>query len=318
MDVFHTKLNPHPSAVQRLLAQAVDAGRTPADAASELAGRVCYKSTDRMGTVEFFVRNTLWRKGHHDTLEHNGIVARGLTNTRDQTLMLLGITQGHAYEVSDGGIWFNMRTLNDHIDGIRASKILPPSRMAQLAHAAHEASPSIFESNTVRGRIDPWHRKGVPVANLSQGKDVYCLGWTYGPDGDPAHMSVMFDGVSRNFTHQLVRHRLGSYSQESQRYVDARKAAWDIMYPFGATDDQKDLIARVHEYSHRVYKQLRASGMKKEDARTVLTGGERTRIVVSGPAPMWEHFFLLRSHNSAQYEIRDISDAAKWMWQSLM
>lgn len=154
------------------------------------------------------------------------------------------------------------------------------------------------------------------------------------------HLSVLehgtatfyFTGVSRSFTHELIRHRHFSYSQLSQRYV-----------PQGQTGAvEPDVIASNHrahriftaamdEAAHR-YEQLvdeldlefadqpESTDRRKkirQAARSVLPNATETRIVVTGNYRAWRHFIQMRATEHADVEIREVAVATLRLLQEL-
>jgi len=122
------------------------------------------------------------------------------------------------------------------------------------------------------------------------------------------HASASFEisGISRACSHQLVRHRLASYSQESQRYVEMRDPEW-VLPPDVVENDEavaiwKDFAGDVTD----AYEALRELGIKKEDARFVLPNAAATRIIVTMNFRELLHFFRIRISRAAQWEIRDV------------
>jgi thymidylate synthase (FAD) len=123
------------------------------------------------------------------------------------------------------------------------------------------------------------------------------------------HASITFEisGISRACSHQLVRHRIASYSQESQRYVDMSAPAF-VMPPSVAENPQavavwEQLVGQVAEAYHR----LRELGVRKEDARFVLPNATATRIIVTMNFRALRHFFSVRCDKAAQWEIRALA-----------
>jgi len=120
------------------------------------------------------------------------------------------------------------------------------------------------------------------------------------------HASLTFDinGISRACSHQLVRHRIASYSQESQRYVDLSDP--ELVVPTSVTQSPEamriwdDLAGRMRE----AYRDLRELGIKKEDARFLLSNATITRIVVTMNFRELRHFFRIRCDRASQWEIR--------------
>ena len=123
------------------------------------------------------------------------------------------------------------------------------------------------------------------------------------------HASVTFEisGISRACSHQLVRHRLASYSQESQRYVDMTVPEF-VMPPSVAENPQARAV--WDEFMGQVsdtYRRLRELGTRKEDARFVLPNAAATRIIVTMNLRSLRHFFSVRCDKAAQWEIRALA-----------
>jgi len=178
------------------------------------------------------------------------------------------------------------------------------------------------------------------------------------------HLSVLEHGcitvriiTDRAVTHQLVRHRIGSYSQESQRYVGQKGHVtfiipegsglepgyyrWDDGWHSGMEGEYKtrqslseilmetlrpngfvqaslmDISSwpeqgmprswiRAMHYAEKSYHDLLGSGIKKEDARSVLPNATKTEIVATYNLSQWRHVLKTRLHPSAQHDIRKI------------
>ncbi len=125
------------------------------------------------------------------------------------------------------------------------------------------------------------------------------------------HISVTFlvEGISRTCSHQLVRHRLASYSQESQRYVSLDKGGWKPILPPDIADNEEAaaILAEAWEDLQAAYGKLRQLGIKKEDARFLLPNATETRLVLSMNLRSLRHFFHLRCDVAAQWEIRNMA-----------
>ncbi|GIG86687.1 FAD-dependent thymidylate synthase [Plantactinospora endophytica] len=144
------------------------------------------------------------------------------------------------------------------------------------------------------------------------------------------HLSVLehgtvtfyFTGVSRSFTHELVRHRHFSYSQLSQRYVPEREAA--MVEPSVIAEDPElhKRFEEAAEASLRAYNDL-LEGLERrfadvenptlrrkqarQAARAVLPNATETRIVVTGNYRAWRHFVAMRATEGADVEIRELA-----------
>lgn len=140
------------------------------------------------------------------------------------------------------------------------------------------------------------------------------------------HVSFTFgiEGVSRALLAQLTRHRIASYSVQSQRYVSM--SGFDFVTPPAVEEDEElnVLFSETMTMEDRVYEVLQdrlskkyvEAGMKKsaadkaanEDARFVLPNAAATRMIVTMNARSLLHLFELRCCNRAQWEIRELAD----------
>ena len=122
------------------------------------------------------------------------------------------------------------------------------------------------------------------------------------------HASATFEisGISRACSHQLVRHRIASYSQESQRYVDMSDPAWVIPPDIQGSEEASAIWEDFAEDVKAAYAALRDQGIRKEDARFVLPNATATRIVTTMNFRELLHFFRLRISPHAQWEIRQV------------
>ena len=124
------------------------------------------------------------------------------------------------------------------------------------------------------------------------------------------HVSFTFgiEGVSRVLTHQLVRHRLASYSQQSQRYVAEHDFEYILPPSIGEKPEAREKFEALMQQIRSTYDELADMGVPREDARYVLANATETKIVVTMNARSLMHFFNLRCCNRAQWEIRAVAD----------
>jgi thymidylate synthase (FAD) len=132
------------------------------------------------------------------------------------------------------------------------------------------------------------------------------------------HVNFTFaiEGVSRACTHQLVRHRIASYSQQSQRYV--KEKDFDYVIPPTIKKDERLLVLFENfmkdcqkRYSEIVegFKQKNISGEKAyQDARFILPNAAETKIVVTMNARELLHFFNVRCCARSQWELRHLAE----------
>jgi thymidylate synthase (FAD) len=120
------------------------------------------------------------------------------------------------------------------------------------------------------------------------------------------HASATFEisGISRAASHQLVRHRVASYSQESQRYVDMSDPEWVVPPDIVADPDATEIWDEATNQVREAYRRLRERGIKKQDARFLLPNAAATRIVVTMNFRELLHVFRIRISPHAQWEIR--------------
>lgn len=124
------------------------------------------------------------------------------------------------------------------------------------------------------------------------------------------HVSYTFavDGVSRALTHQLVRHRLASFNQQSQRYVKFTEGVETVKPDTVSRDGEANRI--FDEAINAVlegYQKLLDAGIPAEDARYLLPNAAETKIVITMNIRELLHFFSLRCCNRAQWEIREMA-----------
>lgn len=294
----------------------------------EYAGRVCYRSTHRMGAAADFIADRV-REGHEDIIEHVVATVRLRCTPGDGGEGGGGAASPATWrlhnrhcEVTDlgGGDWLvsgNTRVWLDlfrHNLGLEALPLLaaaapgvfallpsPPPAPPDAAPILETAAPPTAAATTA---LLPSHDGPMRVT---------LLGYTQPALDNPTlqldHGSAtfFFEGISRTCTHQLVRHRLASFSQESQRYVDLSKGGWRAVVP-PAIAANPAALAELEEFwqlAEEKYARLRQLGIRKEDARFLLPNAAETRIIATMNYAAWSHFLWLRAvDKAAQWEIR--------------
>jgi len=120
------------------------------------------------------------------------------------------------------------------------------------------------------------------------------------------HLSFTFliEGISRVTSHQLVRHRLASYTQESQRYA---KAEGDYIVPESVRlRNFEEEFKNVVEEALRLYKEMVEAGIPYEDARYVLPQAVTTKVLMTVNLRELLYIACLRLSDKAQWEIREL------------
>jgi len=132
----------------------------------------------------------------------------------------------------------------------------------------------------------------------------------YGHESVIEHACFTFsiEGVSRAMTHQLVRHRIASYTQQSQRYVTYDTLEHYVVPPSIARNvEARKLFEHALSQISETYRKLMEHGIPKEDARFILPNAAKTNIVVTMNARELKHFFRLRCCQRSQWEIRAVA-----------
>ena len=120
--------------------------------------------------------------------------------------------------------------------------------------------------------------------------------------------TYLIEGVSRVTTHQLVRHRMASYSQQSHRYTRAKENNFVCPPDIQNNKEAYDIYEEVRKDAVKAYNRLIAMGIKKEDARYIIPQAVASNIMVTMNARELLHFFRLRCAKSAQWEIRRLAN----------
>lgn len=121
----------------------------------------------------------------------------------------------------------------------------------------------------------------------------------------------------RGVTHEIVRHRLASYSQESTRYCNYGKSKFGneitVIEPcFWQSDSPQDkeryeIWEKAIEEAEKAYLKLIELGATPQEARSVLPNSLKTEIVTTMNIREWRHFFKLRTSNAAHPQMREIA-----------
>ena len=125
------------------------------------------------------------------------------------------------------------------------------------------------------------------------------------------HCSFTFgiEGVSRALSHQLVRHRIASYSQKSQRYVKEGQFEYIIPPKIIENRADKNVYENFMKYAQETYDYFIRNGIPAEDARFVLPNACETKIIMTMNIRTLLHFFEERCCDRAQWEIRHMAYA---------
>lgn len=161
---------------------------------------------------------------------------------------------------------------------------------ARLCYTARGAAD--LKENLSRAEVVSLLRKLVAVGHLSP--------------AEHASFTFAIEGVSRALSHQLVRHRIASYSQKSQRYVNEQNFSYIVPPTIAADPEALALFRAKMEEIQTAYREL-AKKVPREDARYLLPNAVETKLVCTFNARSLFNFFRLRCCMRAQWEIRTLA-----------
>lgn len=250
----------------------------------ERVGRTCYKSEDKItedSAKKFY--EGLVKRHHTAMVEHTTFV---FSVDAETYYHLYGYKfLNYTYNGSEDRFLIsgNLRALNESGEYVllKALHDLDPD----LVYAPH---PVYFEEGYDIMVVDINEIKNLSVEEFM------------------AHAYFTFHFIcDRGVTHEIVRHRVASYAQESTRYCNYTKdkfggelsfvksADWDDM-----SDEIKLNYIRVFEISENTYSKLISSGETPQQARAVLPNALKTELIMTANAKEFEHFFNLRSRGT--------------------
>lgn len=265
----------------------------------EYCGRVCYNSLDKI-TEDSHVKflTSIYKSGHTSVLEHERVIFNAdisLSNMKN-----INEYYSISGESENCYISANVRTWLNSTD--EESVFYPYLK---------ELYPYLFTEEPMCGKSSKI--KVISEKELPKEEVKY-------------HVPRTFKIVcSRGCSHQLVRHRIFSFSQQSQRYCafNGPKFNHSVDFIIPIIDDVKEFsdeekraaemkLATCFKNAEGDYFELiEKYGLRAEDARNVLPNAAATILMMTGTGEQWEKFFELRCDKHAQREIRDIANKIK-------
>lgn len=286
----------------------------------EKCGRVCYKSEDKIteDSAEKFVANII-KRGHEAVLEHASFIFQVSYNVyediRDKVIFVknrypvkiyLRFTDSDGYIVSG-----NVRAWRDFF----CFAGVPP-----YMNDFVEANPILFSEF----KSDfPFNLRGGKwnIRQISTNELVSTYQRLVHED-----ISVKFI-CDRGVTHEIVRHRVASYCQESTRYCNYSKEGFGseitviepCFWPEGS--DLYWSWKNACLISEQCYFSLLKSGATPQEARSVLPNSLKTELIMTAPLMEWCHFFNLRMSPAAHPQMREVASYAydamnSFLWDS--
>ena len=125
-----------------------------------------------------------------------------------------------------------------------------------------------------------------------------------------ADFTFSADGISRALSHQLVRHRIASYSQESQRYVNYMKVPtlpYIVPPSVAKNEEAQKIFDQAMHHTLEAYRAMVNAGVAPEDARYIFPNAIETKLVFTMNARSLFNFFEQRCCIKAQWEIRQLA-----------
>lgn len=180
----------------------------------------------------------------------------------------------------------------------------------QVTVLTHTAEPVSVVAMAARLCYSPLDIQNLQCRSVAEDRQLIEKVLSLGHESVLEHASFTFgiEGVSRALSHQLVRHRLASFSQQSQRYVNFDEG-FSYQVPPSVREDEPlrqeydEVMAQLAAF----YRRLRDRKIPAEDARFVLPNAAETRLVMTMNARELRHFFRLRCCRRAQWEIRALA-----------
>jgi thymidylate synthase (FAD) len=252
----------------------------------ERAGRICYRSEDKIetGSAEKFIKKVL-NAGHNSVLEMGaqtfsvtGISQNEITNfiSRDRRYLEISATPNQVVLTA------SPRAI---IEFVREN----PETLVDACLAKLIEVYLVFESSVTR-KLRTDCRVESPM---------YLNAW------DHKFVMVQFT-ISRAISHQLVRHRRNGVLQESQRYCDYKDEPIKMVKPIGINESSFYDWRTAVMSSVIYYKNLRAAGNPPQVARSVLPNATATEVLIFANLRQWKHILDLRCSGGADPAMKEV------------
>lgn len=263
----------------------------------ELCGRVCYKSEDKItetSALNFVKRICV--NNHGSVLEHYTFVFK----VSEEYYFLLKSCDLKFFDftnISYPIVSFNLRAfLNYYNNDNNYEPLLP------IITYLSNKYPELFNKPT----------SSFVNYEISEVEDLFTLK----DEERDVHQKVSIKLITdRGVTHQLVRHRLASFSQESTRYCNYAKDKFNneivVIRPEGITEEQYDIWAKAMEECEKAYFNMISNGALPQLARGVLPTSLKTEIVITASIQEWKVIFDLRCSSHAQPDTRVLMEKVK-------
>ena len=258
----------------------------------ELAGRVCYKSEKKIteGSARAFCEQIL-KRGHTSVLEHSNVIVKvprhvfdwihsAMTLYEDATSKKALLCYEHVNNLSEVVVSGNVRAWYEVLR--RGSSTLGFAGDPLLgAEDLEDLTPYLISADELPDDMRWWH--------------------------DRITLRIVCD---RGVSHELVRHRVMSFSQESTRYVNYGKRGYTFIEPWW-WDHQNGVIKHYMltnmQHSVDVYQLMIDEGATPQLARAVLPNQIKTEVVITATPLQWAEFLKLRLDKAAHPDMQRIA-----------
>ena len=286
----------------------------------ERCGRVCYKSENLIAndTAADFVSRII-KRGHEAVLEHASFCfiltspAQILVEDTIELLRMNGrnvflrLTSNGSRKIVSG----NVRAWRDYFLMLQAEGICCPSCFAQFILDNPVLFPEFagLTSYSPYFTAQPPHKDGVAL--------VVC------PNSLPAkEQTVHLDKTllfvcDRGVSHEIVRHRVASFCQESTRYCNYSKGRFggeiSVIKPLYLDEGTPGYRIWEHgcESAETAYFDLLDCGCSPQEARAVLPNSLKTEVIMTANIQEWQHFIGLRTSSAAHPQMREVATQAR-------
>jgi thymidylate synthase (FAD) len=276
----------------------------------ERCGRIAYKSEDAITDVSYvkFIQHLIQR-GHESVLEHGNYVFEVSWMTYHDIVdrYNLIVFEEQAHHGRSGRMRFtrfdnrcvvsgNIRAWRDFIRAMQINLIEVPAWLCNI----FTANPAFSDLWLIAQPTQEWYKQ-LQREDLTPAEQR--IHWT-----ETVHFTC-----SRAISHELVRHRALSPTQESQRYVNYSKGRFGgeitFIEPLWVKSDEqlKKLWTISMDENESEYMGLIQYGLQPQEAREVLPNSTKTEVVMTGTIGEWMHFFDLRCADDAHPEMRRIA-----------
>ncbi len=279
----------------------------------EMAGRTCYQSGKKISITDTsassFIQNII-KRGHYSVIEHGW---------RGYIIKLNGLSAGDILQEFWPITKFLFVTFRPEKDTLLISANLETWRklyvcdrlnlIISIKDDLEHFAPQIFDNNMLSSTTTDWDISAIPIVSSDQLET---------PMERLTHIAVtiQYDNHCRGFTHELVRHRIPVFSQESTRYVD--ESDFFVVVPphkeehakvidfrnTSATTTCKLSLAEWFQLNECAYRSLRKEGWAPEDARQILPIAIKAQIVASCNLKEMHYIFQKRVTKPAHWEIK--------------